>query len=119
MSHHPYPRVRRLNAVIQEVLADEVERLADPRLGLVTVTGVEVAPDQRKAVVYASALDPTHLDDTLKALRSAAPRLRKAIGTQVRMKYTPALEFKADSGIIEGEHIDDVLRRLHGEGTHE
>jgi ribosome-binding factor A len=119
MSHHPYPRVRRLNAVIQEVLAEEVEELADPRLGLVTVTGVEVAPDQRRALVYVSALDTARLDGALNALRAAAPRLRKAIGSQVRMKYTPTLEFKADSGIIEGEHIDDVLRRLNGEATHE
>ena len=53
-----YPRMARVNEVVREVIADELERLSDPRLGLVTVTGVEVSADLRHATVYYSALDP-------------------------------------------------------------
>ena len=52
-----YPRSRRVNAIIQEVLAEEIERLTDPRLGLVTVTGVDADPDMRHATVYVSTVD--------------------------------------------------------------
>ncbi len=52
-----YPRMARVNEVVREIIADELERLSDPRLGLVTVTGVEVSADLRHATVYYSALD--------------------------------------------------------------
>jgi ribosome-binding factor A len=52
-----YPRMARVNEVVREVIADELERLSDPRLGLVTVTGVDVSGDLRHATVYYSALD--------------------------------------------------------------
>lgn len=113
MSKPSFPRIRRVNAIIHEVLADEIERLTDPRLGLVSVTGVQVAPDMRRAVVFVSALDQSHLEDTIKGLRAAAPRLRAALGRQIHIKYTPDLEFRADAGIVEGERIDAILRELH------
>jgi ribosome-binding factor A len=52
-----YPRRARVNEVVRETIADEVERLSDPRLGLVTITGVDVSPDLRQATVYYSALE--------------------------------------------------------------
>jgi ribosome-binding factor A len=52
-----YPRSARVNEVVRETIADEVERLSDPRLGLVTITGVDVSPDLRQATVYYSALE--------------------------------------------------------------
>jgi ribosome-binding factor A len=112
MGKPSYPRTRRLNATIREVLADEVEVLSDPRLGMVTITGVDTAPDMRRATVFVSALDPTHLDEAIRALNAAAPRLRTLLGQQVRIKFTPQLEFKADEGVIQGERIDQVLREL-------
>jgi ribosome-binding factor A len=96
-------------------LAEEVERLTDPRLSLVSVTGVDVAPDMRHAVVFVSALDHAQLDETLKGLAAAAPRLRAALGRQIRTKYTPELEFKADTGVVEGERIDALLRQIRSE----
>jgi ribosome-binding factor A len=116
MSKPSYPRTRRINAIIQEVLAEETEALSDPRLGLVTITGVEVAPDMRRATVYVSALDQDHLDETVRALTAAAPRLRAAVGRQIRTKYTPTLEFRADPGVLQGERIDSLLRDLERHG---
>lgn len=112
MGDPSYSRMRRVNSIIRQVLADEVEVLKDPRLGMVSITGVETAPNLRHAIVYFSALDITALDETQAALDAAAPRLRRELGRQVRMKYTPALEFRPDHGISAGERIDAALRKI-------
>jgi ribosome-binding factor A len=128
-----YERTARVNEVVREVLADGLERLSDPRLGFVTVTGVEVTPDLRQATVYYSALHPAQgpgrrttdptpeeaaeaAEETAAALRAAGPHLQSVIGRQVRMKYTPHLVFREDPAIRTGERVDEILRRLHSEG---
>jgi len=116
-----YERTARVNEVVREVVADELERLSDPRLGLLTITGVDVAPDLRQATVYYSALIPAegkaeHEQDIAVALREVTPQLQAAIGRQVRMKYTPHLVFREDPAIRTGERVDQILRRLHSEG---
>lgn len=113
MGDPSYSRMRRVNSIIRQVLAEEIEVLKDPRLGIVSITGVETAPNLRHAVVYFSALDLTTLDETQDALDAAASRLRRELGQQVRMKYTPALEFRPDHGITAGERIDAALRRIN------
>ena len=114
-----YERTARVNEVIREVLAEELERLADAHLGFITVTGVEVTPDLRQATVYYSALtlgedDAEH--DTAGALKAVKAHLQAAIARQVRMKYTPHLLFREDPAIKTGERVDEILRRLHSEG---
>jgi ribosome-binding factor A len=96
-----------LNEVVLEVLADELERLSDPRLQLVTLTGVEVSPDLRHATVYYSSLDdaPEHLS----ALEAAAPHLRHVLGREVRVKYVPKLVFTADPAVATGWRIEEIL----------
>ena len=113
MGDPSFSRMRRVNSIIRQVLAEEVEVLKDPRLGIVSITGVETAPNLRHAIVYFSALDQHALEDTQAALDAAAPRLRRELGRQVRMKYTPALEFRPDHGITAGERIDAALRRIN------
>lgn len=120
-----YPRIARVNEVVRETLADELERLNDPRLGLVTITGVDVRRDLRHATVYYSALDtkkgarevvvaqtPERQEETRAALSSAAPHLRAQLGRQVRMKYTPELTFLEDPAIVQGARIEEILRDL-------
>jgi len=114
-----YDRTARVNEVVREVLADELERISDPALGLLTITGVEVTPDLRQATVYYSALIPAAGEaehDTAGALEAARPHLQAAIGRQVRMKYTPILVFREDPAMRTGERVDEILRRLHSEG---
>jgi ribosome-binding factor A len=109
-------RMPRVNSTIREVLADEIERMSDSRLELVSVTAVDTAPNLRHAMVYIDVLgDP---DDALAALSAAANRLQSVIGAQVRMKYTPILEFAVDPGVIGGQRIEEILRDL-GAGTEE
>jgi ribosome-binding factor A len=109
-----YPRVARVNEVVLECLADELERLSDPRLGFVTLTGVEVSPDLRTADVYYSVMGaPEQHAETATALQSAAPHLRAVLGRQVRMKYLPDLRFREDPSVAGGERIDEIIRDLH------
>lgn len=105
-------RMLRVNSTLREVLADEIERMNDTRLDLVSVTAVDTAPNLRHAMVYIDALGPEAQSDALAALRKAARRLQAVIGSQVRMKYTPILEFAIDPGITGGERIDEILRGL-------
>jgi len=107
--------MRRVNSIIRQVVAEEVELLKDPRLGFISITGVETAPNLRSAVVYFSTFDLESADETLQGLEAAAPRLRRAIGAQVRLKYTPSLTFELDRGITEGERIESILRKISEE----
>ncbi|HEY7137410.1 MAG TPA: 30S ribosome-binding factor RbfA [Acidimicrobiia bacterium] len=109
-----YPRSARVNEVVREVIADEVERLSDPRLELVTVTGVEVSGDLREATVYYSALGSS--DEAAVGLRSAASHLRAVLGREVRMKYLPRLSFREDPGVVQGRRVDEIIRDLHHDG---
>lgn len=116
MSRQPanrrYPRVARVNEVVREVIGEELERLSDPRLELVTVTGVDVKADLRNATVYYSTFrrSDEELEDVERALVSVSPLLRQRIGQQVRLKSTPAITFVLDPAIVAGERIDDLLR---------
>lgn len=109
-----YPRVARVNEVVLECLAEELERLSDPRLGFVTLTGVEVAPDLRTADVFYSVIGAAQQHaETAAALESAGPHLRAVLGRQVRMKYLPSLRFREDPAVTDGLRIDAILRELH------
>jgi ribosome-binding factor A len=108
----------RVNSIILHVLAEEIERLMDTRLELVTVTGVDTSPDLRHAVVYIDALGPVGHEPALDALGRARHRLQSALGRKVRMKYTPALEFRLDPGVVAGGRIESILRDL-GTGEEE
>ena len=106
----PYPRSLRVNQVVRQVVAEELERLADAdeRLRLVTVTAVDTAPDLRHATVYLSSLS----DDAVEALADRRTQLQRALGRQVRMKRTPLLEFAVDPAVVAGSRVEDVLRRI-------
>ena len=92
-----------MNEVVRETLAEELERMSDPRLGFVTLTGVEVSPDIRYADIYYSVLGtPEEREESSNALRSASPRLRAVLGKQVRLKFVPELRFREDPAIAQG-----------------
>lgn len=113
-----YQRTVRINQVLREVVADEIERLADvdERLRLLTVTAVETATDLRRATVFFASLP----DDAVGALEYQRIRLQKVVAGQVRMKWTPQLAFEADPGVHSGNKIEEILRQLRqnrGEST--
>ena len=109
-------RMRKIDSSVHQVIAREVEDLKDPRLGFVTITGVRTAPNLRTAVVFYSVIGPQEDQvSTQAALESAAPRISRAIGASVRMKYTPTLKFEVDKAIEYGVHIAQRLRELEEE----
>lgn len=107
-STHRYPRTARLDEVIAEVVASEVERLDDPRLDLATVTGCDVTNDLAFATIWFTS--HTSDADALAALERAAPRLRGVLGRSIRVKQVPELIFKVDPSIATGDRIDALLR---------
>ncbi|HEX3333161.1 MAG TPA: 30S ribosome-binding factor RbfA [Acidimicrobiales bacterium] len=105
-----YPRALRVNQVLRQVVAEELERLADAdELAMVTVTSVEVAPDMRTAVVFLASLP----EETLAVLEEQRGHLQHLIGTQMTMKRTPRLTFRADPAIATGSRVEELLRGLH------
>lgn len=109
-----YPRTLRVNELVREITADEIERLDDERLELVAITSVEVDPDLRHAVVwFDSLLGEANDDEVLAALGDARVAIQAAIARQARMKRTPTLTFKPDTGVRTGERVDEILREQH------
>jgi len=113
---HPspaFPRTARVNRVLQEVLADALERLADgdERLRMATVTAVDTAPDLRQATVFLSSMD----ESVSEALAEHRVALQRAIATEVRLKRTPHLEFSVDPAVVAGFRVEEILRRIHHE----
>jgi ribosome-binding factor A len=107
-------RAERVSEEFREILAEEIPKLKDPRVGFVTVTGVAVTPDLRRATVFYTVLgEERERNATRAALRSARPHLRSVIGRQVRMKFLPDLEFREDEGIARVERVDELLRGIH------
>ena len=122
-----YPRTARVNESMLEVLADQLSRMNDPRLELVTFTGVKVSRDLSHATVFYSTLaattggaPETFADNAAAALDAATPHLRGVLGRQLRIRQVPRLVFKVDPGIVSGQRIEEILREIHhDEGSEE
>src|SRR5919204_6088449 len=109
----PGSRMRRVNEAVREVVSGHIaDDLKDPRIGFVTVTGVETSPDLRRARVYVSVLgSEDEKEQALEGLRSSAGFLQSKVGEELRMKRTPTLEFLYDESIERGMRISELLDR--------
>jgi ribosome-binding factor A len=108
-------RRARVAEEFREILAEEIPRLKDPRIGFVTVTGVQVTADLKRAWVSYTVLgDDKQQRSTAAGLRSAIPHLRKELGRQVRLRSLPDLEFQVDQTIAQHQRIEEIIERLHG-----
>jgi ribosome-binding factor A len=108
-----YARTSRVNESLREIIAEELERIGDDRLHMVTVTGITVDSDFGRATVWFSAL-AREGDEAMIAEAFAENRvaLQGAVGRQVRLKRTPLLSFAADPAILNGQKIESILRDL-------
>ncbi len=111
-----YPRTARLNALLQEIVADYFEVTGDDELGFFTVTGVEVDNDLNVAEVFVSILedDPTPEEDAafLAALAGHRKAVQRAIAQQAKLRKTPEVVFTFDPGVRTGSHIERILAGL-------
>ena len=130
MARRRNPRIDRdVRAAIADILETEI---ADPRLDLVSITSVEVTPDQDVAVVLWSTPDPGLVrpegtgagagstlprpDQVTAALESAAPRIRSLLARRVRLRVTPELRFRPDPMLASADRVERLLRGLGEDG---
>lgn len=111
-----YPRTARLNELLREVLAGELERLDDDRIGWVSISGVEVDNELSRARVFLSALDDADAEAAAYVLREYRGRFRRAIGNEARLRKVPELEFAADPAIRSGGRVEQILAELERNG---
>ena len=106
-----YQRSARLNELLREIIAEELKRIEDDRLGWVSVVSVEVDNELTKARVFLSFLEDDE-EESIKAITEYRGRLRRTIGESARIRRVPDLTFQIDPSIQSGNRIDQILSEL-------
>ena len=109
-------RTDRMSDLVRAELSELILReIKDPRIRLVSLTGVEVTSDLRRAVVRVSALgDDAQREAAVEALRHARGFLRTELSHRLRTRVTPELVFELDRGAEHSQKISDLLESLNG-----
>lgn len=106
-------RMRRVNESVRQVLSDALGELKDPRIGFVTVTGVETSPDLRHAKVFVSVLGSERKrEQSLAGLTAAHGVLQGRLARELRMKRTPTLAFEYDPSVERGVRMSQLIDEL-------
>lgn len=105
-------RMRRVNEAVKEIIGTALAKdVKDPRIGFVTLTGVDTAPDLSHAKVFVSVYGrQAQKDATLEGLRAARPYLQRLINEELTLKRTPTLEFVYDASVDRGMRIQALLK---------
>lgn len=105
-------RMRRVNEALKEIIGSALsQELKDPRIGFVTLTGVDTAPDLSHAKVFVSVYGKqSEKEATLEGLRAARPYLQRLINDELNLKRTPVLEFEYDNTVDRGMRIQAILK---------
>lgn len=112
-------RPLRVAQLIQQELANLLTfELRDPRLTFTSITRVTVSSDLRHANVYISSLDGEEgRREIMAALRHAGGFLRRELGLRIELRYVPELAFHFDEGLIQSQHMSDLLDELNSRET--
>jgi ribosome-binding factor A len=109
----PYKRSQRVGDLLRKEIADIIiYRLKDPRIGFITVTGVDVTDDIKLARVYVSIFHEGERKTTLEVLNSARSFVRSELSKRLRMKFIPSIEFRLDTSIEYGNKIEELLQGI-------
>ena len=96
---------------MREVIAEELAKIDDERLGFLTITSVDVDSEMNRGIVYYDSIHGESGDkQILEALNEHRKRLQSVIADQVRARRTPVLQFRPDDAIRAAQRIDEVLR---------
>ena len=107
-----FARTARLSETLREVIADELSKIDDDRLGFVTITSVDVDSEMNRGIVYYDSIQGEDGDEQiLEALNEDRKRLQSVIADQVRARRPPILQFRPDDAIRAAQRIDEVLRQ--------
>jgi ribosome-binding factor A len=105
--------MRRVNESVRAVVADAVAELQDPRIGLVTITGVSVTPDLQEGTVYVSVLgNEKKRRASLAGLASAHGVVQARLARELRLKRTPHLTFEYDPSVEHGVRMTKLIDEL-------
>ena len=107
-----YQRTDRVSGLVREVVATEIERIDDPRLFLISVTGVDVDRELAHAVVWVHGDPEVDMEDVLEALEQYRQRVQQALAKNSRMRRTPTIQFSVDKSIQEAGRIESILEEL-------
>ena len=109
-------RMRRVNEALKEVLSEGIGDLKDPRIGFVTVTGVETSADLRHARVFVSVLGSERKrEQSLAGLAAAHGVLQARVARELRLKRTPQLAFEYDPSVERGVRMTQLIDELAGD----
>ncbi|QFU74800.1 30S ribosome-binding factor RbfA [Halioglobus maricola] len=110
-----YARTQRVADYLQRELAALIQHeVRDPRVGIVSITGVDVSRDLGHARVYYTAMDSNsseEAEETTEALNRAAGFLRSQLSKDSSMRRLPALRFYFDTSVGRGRHLEDLIQR--------
>src|ERR1041385_2823226 len=105
--------MRRVDEAVKEVLSEGIGELKDPRIGFVTVTGVNTSPDLRHARVFVSVLGSQRKRErSLSGLTAAHGVLQARVARELRMKRTPQLAFEYDPSVERGVRMTQLIDEL-------
>ena len=108
--------MRRVDEAVRQVLSEALLELKDPRIGFVTVTGVETSPDLRHARVFVSVLGSERKrEQSLSGLAAAHGVLQARVARELRMKRTPQLTFEYDPSVERGVRMTQLIDELAGD----
>jgi ribosome-binding factor A len=103
-------RPQKLGDQIQRELSGLLQReLRDPRVGMVTITSVDVSPDFSHAKVFFTTLSKEHLPETAAGLRRAAGFLRSQLAKRIKLYTTPELRFVYDESVERGDRLSRLI----------
>ncbi|MFA5536166.1 MAG: 30S ribosome-binding factor RbfA [Bacillota bacterium] len=115
-------RTRRVEEEIKREIASIIkDTIKDPRVGFVSLTGVDVTPDFRHAKVYVSVYgNEEAIKKTMEGLDQAAGYIRKEISQRIKLRNSPELSFHFDDSIRHGAKIAEILSKMQsGEGQND
>jgi ribosome-binding factor A len=102
-------RPQKLGDLIQRELADLLREVRDPRVGMLTITAVDVSPDFSHAKVLFTLLEKEKLEDTLAGLKRAAGFLRSQLAKRIKLYTTPELRFEYDVSVERGDRLSRLI----------
>lgn len=113
MTKRPSSRMRRVNESIKAVVSEAIPALADPGIGFVTITGVEVTSDLAQATVWLSVLGGAKQQQaTLRALERARGLLQSRVNAELHLRRTPQLVFAYDRSIDHGVRMTKLIAEV-------
>jgi len=103
-------RPRKVADLIQRELTDLLRReVRDPRVGMVTITAVDVSPDLSHAKVFFTLLEEKDKETTIQGLQRAAGYLRSQLAHRIKLYTTPELRFAYDESIERGDRLSQLI----------